>query len=141
MRSVFVPAAALLATLLCVACGGNSAAAGTYVIDADAVKKQLLDDAGSPEERKSVEQITDLMVSKMRFELTLTGDGRFTASGGMGEAASASGTYTISGKKLTLVTTEEQGKQKAPPGEQTGTIADGVITLTAKGRELTLRKR
>jgi hypothetical protein len=119
----------------------RDSAAGTYVLDADAVKKRLLDDAGSPEERKTVEQITDLMVSKMRFELTLAGDGRFTASSGMGEAASASGTYTISGQKLTLVTTEDQGKPKEPPGEQTGTIADGVITLTANGRELTLRKR
>jgi hypothetical protein len=140
MRSVFVPAAALLAALLCLACGGNSAA-GTYVLDADAVTKRLLDDAGSPEKRKTVEQIADLVRSKMKLELTLAGDGRFTASGGMGEAASASGTYTISGQKLTLVTTEEQGKQKAPPGEQTGTIVDGVITLTANGRELTLRKR
>jgi hypothetical protein len=143
-----LPLTVALFSFFLAACGGNPAA-GTYVLDTEAMKKAILGSAGTPEERKMAEGIADMALGKMKFELTLKGDGTFTMNGEMaapmggkmGEPMTATGTYQVTGNEIKFVTREQDGKPKTPPEEMTGTIKDGVITMAGSAGNMTLRKK
>ena len=120
----------LLALLFLSACGGGNAAVGTYVPDFSGVT------AGMPPEQAK------MMNDMMKVELTLKADNTFAMNGTvMSQPHSSSGTYSLSGDKLTVKTLEEDGKKKDPPEEAVATFKDGSITMNEGGKQVVFKKK
>jgi hypothetical protein len=99
-------------------------------------------EAMNPEMRKGLESF-----GSVDAEAKLDSDGTFTMTlslptmGGGGGKQVAKGTYKVEGDKITLTVTEQDGKKTDKPEPKTGTIKNGVITLSEGAVEMRLVKK
>lgn len=115
-----LPFAALCLCFSLIACGGN-AAAGRYVLDAEATLKAMPGD---------VPEMARQMFRGMKAELTLAGGGTFTGEMEMpmsGGKSTIAGSYELAGEKITMRTTRQN--DKAHDETMSGTLSAGVLTL------------
>lgn len=118
---------------------------GTYIVDAAGMEqaaiatiRQEIEKKEAPQETKNQElsqleamvpQIR-LMIDQMKIELVLVADGTFKASGAVGEETMvSSGTWRLGDKKITFVTTSENGKDLEKPSEVIADYDNGVLRL------------
>lgn len=141
----------LVSCLALAACGGDSGgggssggAAGTYVIDGDAMMPEIekmvapaieaamkmmemlpADQRAKKEAEmaESMKERKDKMLEEFTLEVVLGSDGSFTAIDD--GKTKAKGTWAVDGSTLTFKTTEEDGKKKEET--ITGTYKDGTI--------------
>jgi hypothetical protein len=132
------------------ACGGKSGVVGKWTIDMPAVEKMMADemrkhmgDLAGPMLAEAKEQKT---VAGMKVEVEFKKDNTFQTSmsiSAMGEsmAASSKGTWQLEGEKLTLTTTEVDGKPQSSPETTTATYKDGGIQIPGPGGQTIVLKR
>jgi hypothetical protein len=131
---------ALMFCLSFAACGGPvSPAVGTWVLDGEAALKSF--EANPPEGMppQALEPMKN-MIKGMKGEMTMNADGTFEGVMEMpnpmtGEVkpSTAKGTWTLEGEKLSITTTEQDGKPEETPDTETAVLKDGVITVTPAG--------
>lgn len=115
-------------------CGGPSGPSGTYSIDKDALAKMAdaLVKGGEGEAKDASAAPMAAMMAEafkaMDASLTFNTDGTFSGSSKMmGNESTMKGTWKLEGEKLSMTSTEEDGK----PANETkvATFKDGVITV------------
>jgi hypothetical protein len=111
---------------------GNSVA-GTYELDKTAVKtaaeaeikKKQAENPNDPSAAMAASFMLG-MIDSMNFTMTLNDDGSASVvTNAMGQSKTATGTYTVSGSKITL-SVAERGQQ---PNSVTGSVSGDTITL------------
>jgi hypothetical protein len=121
---------ALLFVLGLGACGGGSAAVGTYEPDFSAAATGM-----GAEELK-------MMKEMMKMELVLKSDNTFTMNATMmTNKTTSSGTWSLAGDRLTMRKLEEDGKKEAQPEEKVATYKDGTISMTDAGKTMVFKRK
>lgn len=140
---LLVVAVALVASL--VACGGDTGPAGTYVLVKDQTLKDAMTRKGTADLSKDMVEMMTKMFDEMSMELTLKSDGTFSVEGSMGEKFTASGSWTLKGKDLTITSSVENGKKREKPETTALVYENGEIRMpkekNAAPVDLVLRKK
>ncbi len=135
MRHALVLTLALTAIAL-VGCG-DSGAAGTYHMDADALIEAMMQQFGPMFDALPAEAREEAM-NKMRedskgagFDLTLDSDGTFSATASMGDdPETINGKWSLEGESLTLTRVYAEGEEKDDgPDTMKGTLKNGEIGI------------
>ncbi|MDJ0975838.1 MAG: lipocalin family protein [Planctomycetota bacterium] len=150
-------ALALVAALLFPACGdkaggggggGGGSIEGTWQLDTSALKDFMMEQMDKEFEGKSDQEkammkamIEPMLAAFEKAEMTveIKGDGTWTGKskfpegpGGELKLEESNGTWTLDGDKLTVVSTHEDGKEKAEADTLTGTWNGDEITVKDK---------
>ena len=129
----------LMVCLSFTACGADSPAVGTWVLDGEATLKSFEENPPKDLPPQAMDPVKG-MIKSMTGTMTMKADGTFEGVMGMpnpmtGEVKSqnAKGTWTLEGEKFSITTTEQDGKVDETPDTETAVLKDGVITVTPGG--------
>ncbi len=128
----------LITSLTLAACGGDSGGvAGTYEIDKTALEKMAIEGA---KEKAKVDELPEAALAMikqglkdMKATLVIKSDGTWAGSAAMPgkPKEEGSGTWTMDGDKLTMVTTMKDGKPATEEEEDdVATYKDGALLMT-----------
>jgi len=114
---------------------------GTYIPDEEALRANMKEwlmantppGASAKQIEAQIDKTFDAQMAERSIELVLQANGTFVESLKVGEEATElRGTWTLTGAKLTMVTTHQNGKKKSSPSPMRAEFADGRITFREK---------
>lgn len=137
---------------------GLTGVIGVWSLDRSAFEKELLrvqgpvvestwpatlDEAGRTKARRELEATIREAARNAEMTLTLEPDGSFELRSDLDDAPqTASGTWTLEERTLTLVETHANGSPRQETSTSTGTLSSGALRFeTEDGGTMTLRKR
>lgn len=124
---------------------GSNDAAGEWTLDTTAMLeemrknpqfKTMMEEGG-----ESAVKFVD-MIKSMKVTVDLNADNSFSGTmEGMGQKSTAKGTWALEGDKLTISTTEEDGRAKDPPETEVFTFNEETLVLEKDGIKMTLKRK
>lgn len=111
---------------------------GTWNLDTSALLEEMKKNPNYKADDPMTKQMEEAL-KKMKVTMVVNADNSFTGTAeGMGNKSTAKGTWKLEGDKLTMTTTEEDGKPKSET--EVLTFKDGLITMEKEGMKMTMRR-
>ncbi|OHB76707.1 MAG: hypothetical protein A2Z34_05510 [Planctomycetes bacterium RBG_16_59_8] len=140
----------LVAVIAIMGCGKGDPTnpVGSWNLDASAAMNEA---KKAPEYEKQMKEggeaaaammkMMEEMFKTMKMTLDIKADNSFTVTmEAMGKKSSAKGTWKLAGEKLTMTTTEEDGKAKDSPDNKDLTFKDGKLFIEEDGMKMVLTR-